>query len=825
MDVQEFPPPAAAWRFAACLALATVVWASGCSSARSAAALADTGADAHPFFDAGDVWAAQVDAAADATEVADAKPVSGDIADVAGDTGDAAVAADSAADVGADVPLVAPFPKDGAWFHDLWSTPSTTPASASNAWWAAQYEFVPDTTADTPVDLSAKSLNLKTFSTSEDPAAAEGVVDRWGQKVFMRKDGCCVTNAATALETHPSWAVAKTFTAPQAGWYHLRAEAVAHLQCNAASIKAVFGDGMLLEVYAVRAGVTERIWAALLSARNCDPANISLNEYLQPGDRLVLRGVTHSGDSQLDGLILDPVVQLVQAGGAPNQPPCSVALAPTGNLAPRENDINAAIGQAKALLGPACPRAEVVLQPGDYALGAPVQFPGETAHITVRGDTTGTRARLLMLNRTAHILEMWGLSNELRGLEFDYATVDGVLRVPFTQGAIEKTDTDGTGNVTAVYVRIDKGFDNVLDNAAHDTLWQTGPSVQGVVFAASGAAKTYAWFDGAGRTFVLDDAGRWKLPFGPQTTAVQVGDRAVILARGFGGTFNVGGRENRLTDVGIHASAELVIRTDFATGLHARRLAITPGPAVGGIARLTSANADGLHLKNMRRGATIEDCELAGLPEDAINTHADGQFAATATFAAGSNQPEDWYFCYDSATLQPGNGGALVQPLSDPAAKLAAFGNRFFNISASGEGTLLRDCRIHELRGNGVVLRGGVALLTRNQFWNVFGGADPQGNNPWGRAVNLETQLAACAGAASCGNDEGPYAYAAYIRHNQLLSGNPVTGLTWYASYTPVIRNQPGAEGCWPWNGGFTALCYPENQDPAKSEIVTTPNP
>jgi len=807
---------------------AAALGATACAKPPVPQAVADAGADAPVYFNAGDTLAPPIDAAADAADAMAAPgdtAAPGDIADAASDVGDAAAVADAAQDAGTDAPPLAPFPKDGAWFHDLWSTPATAPASASNAYWAAQYEFVPDTSADVPVDLSAQSVNLKTFSTSEDPAAAEGVVDRWGQKVFMRKDGCCVTNAATALETHPNWAVAKTFTAQQPGWYHLRAEAVAHLQCNAASIKAVFGDGVLLEVYAVRAGATERIWAALLPSRNCDPANISLNEYLAAGDRLVLRGVTHSGDSQLDGLALDPVVRLVQAGGTPNQPPCSVPLTPTGNLAPREGDINAAIGQAKALLGPACPRAEVVLQPGDYALAGALQFGGDFAHLTLRGDTTGTRARLLMRNRTAHILEMAGLSNELRGLEFDYATVDGVLQVPFTQGVIEKTDTDGAGKATAVYVRIDKGFDNVLDNAAHNTLWQTGPSVQGVVFAAGGAAKTYAWFDGSGRTYVLDAQGRWKLAFGPPTTAVQIGDHAVILARGFGGTFNVGGRENRFTDVGIHGAAELVVRSDFAAGFHARRLAITPGPAVGGIARLTAANADGLHLKNMRRGATIEDCELAGLPEDAINTHADGQFAATATFAAGGNQADDWYFCYDSATLQPGNGGALVQPLSDPATKLAAFGNRFFNISASGEGTLLRDCRIHELRGNGVVLRGGVALLTRNQFWNIFGGADAQGNNAWGRAVNLETMLASCAGAASCGNDEGPYAYATYIRHNQLLSGNPVTGMTWYASYTPAIRNQPGAEGCWPWNGGFAAMCYPENQDPAKSEIVVGPNP
>jgi hypothetical protein len=779
--------------------------------------------------DAGDAGHADAgsDAGADAGSDAgaDAGPDAG--ADAGSDAGPDA-GSDAGPDAGSDAGPAdsgPAFPAQGAAFHEIWTAPDTPPASATNGYWTAQYQFIADTAADAPPDLSASSATLHTFSTTTAAGAPEGVGPRFGVQVFQRNDGCCVTNGPTLVETHPSWAVAKTFTAPAAGWYHLRADGVTHFQCNVAADKASWGDGLLLEVYAVRAGVTARLWAALLSARNCDPAQVSLTEYLGAQDRLVVRVVTHSGDSRLDGLSLDPVVLRVQAGGAASSPPCSVAVSPTGDASPRQGAINAAIGQAAALVSASCPRAHVLLAPGDYTLDGPLSFGGDVQHVTLRGDATGTRARLLMTNRTAHLLELNGASNELRGLTFDYATVGGVLQAPFTQGAIEAVEKDGGGVVTAVLVRIDSGFDNLLDRPAHDTLWQTGPSVQGVVYSGAGAAKTYAYFDGAGRTFTLDGSGRWRLPFAPAVTWVGPGDRVALLARGFGGTFNVNGAENRLTDVTIHGSAELVVRSDFARGFHARRLRIVPGPAVNGVARLVSGNADALHFKNLRRGATIEESELAGLPEDAINTHADGQWVSTAAFGAGGNQPDDWYLVYDSQTLQPGNAGKLVQPGANPAAALAAFGNRFFNISASGEGTLLRDSKIHELRGNGLVLRGGVALVSRNQFWNIFGGANPDGSGAWGRALNLETQLASCAQASGCGNDEGPYAYDTYLRHNQLLQGDPAGGNTWYTSYTPAIRNQPGDEGCWPWNGGFTPLCYPENQDPATRQIVVGPNP
>jgi hypothetical protein len=349
--------------------------------------------------------------------------------------------------------------------------------------------------------------------------------------------------------------------------------------------------------------------------------------------------------------------------------------------------------------------------------------------------------------------------------------------------------------------------------------------VQGVVFSSTGAAKSYASFDGAGRTFT-NAAGLWRLPFAPAISSLVVGDRAVIMVRGFGGTLDIDGTEDRLTDVTIHASAELAIRSNFARGLHARRLRIVPGPAVNGVARLQSTNADGVHLKNLRRGATIEDCEFAGLPEDAINTHADGAWIAGTTFGPGGLQGDDWYLVYKSSTLAPGNAGHLLQPGTNTGAALATHGDRFFDISASGEGTILRNSLFHELRGNGLVLRGGLALVSHNQFWNIFGGADTRGQNAFGRAINLETQLTACASESACGSsDEGPYAYAAYVRHNTLSMGPPDGGAPWYTSYVPVIRNQPGAEGCWPWNGAYAALCYPDNQDPATSEIVTSPNP
>ncbi|MBS2025172.1 MAG: hypothetical protein JST92_22455 [Deltaproteobacteria bacterium] len=794
----------------------------------------DAGADAGANTDAGADAGASADAGADAGTHADAGADAGANGDAgttdagppdsgtdAGSTTDAGPA-DSGPDAGP-----AALPASGTWFHDLWPTPTTPPPSATHGSWTAQYQFVADTASDALPDLSASSATLFTFSTSTDPGAPEGVQPRFGVEVFQRNDGCCVTNAPTAIETHPSWAVVKTFTAPQTGWYHLRADAITHFQCNVAADKANWGDGALLEVYAVRSGVTERIWAALLSARNCDPAQISLTEFLHEGDRLALRGVTHSGDSRLDGLNLDPVVFEVQPGGAANSPPCSVTLSASGNSAARTGDLNAAISQAGALVSATCPRAHVVLGPGDYWLSTAIQFGSEIHDVTLRGDLSGTPARLLSTSRTGHALELNGTSNELRGVTFDAATIGGVLQTPFTQGTIEALEHDGTGATTAISVRIDTGFDDTLDDAGHDTLWQTGPSVQGVIFSSTGAAKTYAWFDSAGRTFTHDTGtGRWRLPFAPGATNIVVGDLAAIMARGFGGTLNINGQEDRLTDVTIHSTPELAIRSDFARGLHTRRLHITPGPAVNGVKRLLSSNADGLHLKNLRRGATVEDCDFAGIPEDAINSHADGQWLSSASFGAGRNQDDDWYLVYTASTLAPGNGGALVRPGSNSATALAAFGNRFFNISASGEGTIVRNSRFHELRGNGIVLRGGVALISQNQFWNIFGGANLDGSGAFGRAVNLETQLTSCASEASCGaNDEGPYTYAAYLRHNQLLQGDPAGGNTWSTSYTPVIRNQPGAEGCWPWNGAFAALCYPENQDPASSEIVVGPNP
>jgi hypothetical protein len=69
-------------------------------------------------------------------------------------------------------------------------------------------------------------------------------------------------------------------------------------------------------------------------------------------------------------------------------------------------------------------------------------------------------------------------------------------------------------------------------------------------------------------------------------------------------------------------------------------------------------------------------------------------------------------------------------------------------------------------------------------------------------------------------NDEGPYPYYSYIRHNQLLSGSWGYG-------APPISDQDDY-GCSPWLNR-AAVCYPQDFGPSSvpnpAANVTTPNP
>ena len=72
----------------------------------------------------------------------------------------------------------------------------------------------------------------------------------------------------------------------------------------------------------------------------------------------------------------------------------------------------------------------------------------------------------------------------------------------------------------------------------------------------------------------------------------------------------------------------------------------------------------------------------------------------------------------------------------------------------------------------------------------------------------------------SASNDEGPYPYFSFIRHNQLLAGSWGLG-------APPIDDQDD-HGCSPWLNRAT-VCYPEDFGPASvpnpAANVTSPNP
>lgn len=537
------------------------------------------------------------------------------------------------------------------WWHDLWpGNDGSQSPNATNGLWTAQYDFVADPTADAAPDLSASSSTLATLSQT-------GYA--WGEIAFGPDFGGWAVNTRFGMHTHPNWAMDKTFTAPVKGWYHIHADGVVIEGCGDTTLS----DGALLEVYKATPSGQTRLWAELLTPKTCDGATISINEYLNAGERLIIRGSSHTWDNYWDGIFFDPYVSY-QGDEAQFRDLCVTELSSAGTSCNKSqtqdwasdacDDIRIHDYMYGSGADGVCSRREIRLVDDTYHLyGAAAEAIQAYGHdVTVRGDYAAggvprsTKAKLIMHNRAKPLFANYGDHNELRGVEIDYATD----ALPFTQGTVRSV---GGNNV---HVQIDPGYRDDL------------PYTDGVAIDANDHHRTYVNFDAGAFT---DANGYWTLPVAqtyPSNTMPVAGDRIAIMARGAGGTIIINGYDNALTDVTMRAAAGLAVVAGYNTtsGLQIRRFTIAP--AAG---RLISTNGDGLHLKNLVRGATVEDSDYSGMADDAINNHADC-----------SNSPSG---CNANA----------------------------------GPGLLVRGTKFHDHRGRGLLAQGPYNLITGNSFWNL----------------------------------------------------------------------------------------------------------
>ena len=603
------------------------------------------------------------------------------------------------------------------WFHDLWQPDPSQPL-ATNGVWAAQFDFVSETDRNSDYDGSTPHLpDLAPGSISDYTSADWQTV--WNQVVFSRDAAGYAINSRDASQSHPAWAQDKTFIAPRDGLYHLRADDVRPGGCPSNED----WDGSLLEVYTVTGGApwkTNRIWAKLITQRNCDPTVISLNQYLAGGERLVIRHMTHSASNAADQLLIDPWVRFL-GDDAAWEGVCTRTVPASGG--DDRAAIQAALDWAATATASLCPRAEVRLDHGQtYGIGWTLNLPGD--HVTLTGAGNSPTywdnrslgvdpARLLFLgpaldgsNNASTVLDVSGNASEIRGIDIDYAPE----QVPFTQGEIHWAGNSFT-------VTWDAGFGaspvDTTPGSVTNCVFYDRPDATG--FPDAYRVLVYTW-QGADCSC---DAG-WNCTVSDSVkTQAAAATKVVFLRRPYQGNIIFRGRETAFTDVTLRAAPSLGVQTyGGASGLHLRRFKVLP--AAG---RLVSTPGDPVHLQSIRRGPTVEDCEFTGFGDDAVASYCNVRTPGNA---------DDFCLEFD----EPAGDDQWPWTLHGATRTACGYSSQgWANVSASGEGTIVRGTSFHEARGRAIMLQSGNSLIAHDDFRNLVFWSD--GANLHGRDMQL----------------------------------------------------------------------------------------
>ena len=305
--------------------------------------------------------------------------------------------------------------------------------------------------------------------------------------------------------------------------------------------------------------------------------------------------------------------------------------------------------------------------------------------------------------------------------------------IPFTQGTITAVDTDaGTFDY-----RIAKGFPQLSEYWFNkcDAKWgMSFDEDRRFRMGASSAVFSNSWDD------IGDSSWRMHLHYPRQAKNLKVGDRFVHLARR-GGTSALNFArcgDVKIDNVHIYAgggAATVFIRCEG--NIHIDGLKVRPRPGAG---RILSMNADGVHCQSCRKGPLIENCVFEGMADDGMNFYAPPSIIAQI-LAPNKVRVNSIHVLRKGDRIQiirPSDGTirAVDVEVTSVEKNVVTFArgveglkagvnhieaDTIFNLSACGNGFIVRNNIIGGFRGRGVLARAHHGLIENNLIHETSG--------------------------------------------------------------------------------------------------------
>ncbi|OHB60213.1 MAG: hypothetical protein A2Y12_10320 [Planctomycetes bacterium GWF2_42_9] len=395
------------------------------------------------------------------------------------------------------------------------------------------------------------------------------------------------------------------------------------------------------------------------------------------------------------------------------------------------------------------PGSTVQLQKGKYRLSAvdlqPCLKIGHANGLIIQGQ--GENTELIITNPRCQAINLdYSKNTIIKSLVIDYDPL------PYTQGRI----IDVNAEDEYFDLDIEEGFPEL------DKPWFAAASEKNVAFGmlfdgnmpvikANAPDHIFfkSWQKISGRVYRLNSRPDQK----SKVAYIAKGDRFVLLARLAGGGAGIyfGDCERcGLEDVKIYASNSGAVIAVSCNELVFRRLEVKRRPNTN---RLLSTDADGVHCQQNRVGPLIEDCLFEYIADDTLNIY------CTVSRILESPNTSELILSQD-CRLKSGDrlqiynpregrvlGERIIKALDElPGQRyrvqldksiegILTGANHFeadtaFNLSASGQGYVIRNNRMIGQRRHGMLLRGGNGIIENNYIKDVRGLGIVLANDP-----------------------------------------------------------------------------------------------
>ncbi|OHB60215.1 MAG: hypothetical protein A2Y12_10330 [Planctomycetes bacterium GWF2_42_9] len=392
------------------------------------------------------------------------------------------------------------------------------------------------------------------------------------------------------------------------------------------------------------------------------------------------------------------------------------------------------------------PGSIVQLQKGKYRLYAEDLQPclqiDRANDLIIQGQ--GKDTELIIANPRASAIFLMNSRNVfIKSLAIDYDPL------PFTQGRI--TDVNNTAG--CFDLNIDEGFPEL------EEAWFVAADVKyGMIFdAVKPVLKPNvpdhifieSWEKISHRIYRLKIAAS----YASKVCYISKGDRFVHLARLCGraaGVFFGNCRSSGFENVTIYASNSGAVITQASDGLIFKKYEVRLRPCTK---RLLSSDADGLHCSQNRFGPLVEECLFENIGDDSLNI-----YCSVSRILEVSKSDElilsehciikqgDRLQIYNSRqgkviaermvkNITEMAGQRYQVQLDGPVEGICAGADHLqadtaFNLSASGEGYVIRNNRMIGQRRHGIMVRGGKGIIENNFISGVRGLGIVLANDP-----------------------------------------------------------------------------------------------